>query len=283
MRRIFFLISILSVSFVWIKDARAAILISEIYPAPESGKYEWVELTNTSNESVNIKDYILRDIALHTLMLPHIVLEKNQFVIATSSGLLNNAGDTVELVLNGTVLESLTYPSGITTNKSYTLCGDEWIITNLISPGFDSQSCLEDEPIVTLSPTLALPSPTRSPTLSINKTTLTATPTQKTSKTTAVTGELQESQPAVLGTQKIVQSFTQKHMPELPTVTPTFMPTLVIRKRDVAPVYNDTQKTYPISAVLTIILVLLLLLAGFVIFNLIKKNRHSTYNEIHDT
>jgi len=268
---------------VWIKDARAAIHISEIYPAPESGKYEWVELTNTSSEAVNMKEYVLRDIALHTMMLPHIVLEKNQFVIATSSGVLNNAGDTVELVLNGVVLESLTYPSGITVNKSYTLCGDEWIITNLISPGFDSQSCLEEEPIITLSPTLALLTPTRSPTLFINKApSITITPL-KSAKITAVSEQSQNSESTVLGTQKTVQSFTQKHMPELPTVAPTLVQTLHISKPDASPVQNNTQSTYPVYAELTLILVLLFLLAGFVIYTILKKHRLSTYNKMYDT
>ncbi len=255
-----------------VQSVHAAIHISEVYPAPESGKYEWVEITNTSPEAVSVKGYVLRDKALHALVLPHIILEKDQFVIATSSGVLNNSGDTVELVLNGTILESLTYPSGVSVNQSYNLCGDEWIITDLISPGFDSDSCLEEVPSATVAPTVAEVTPTRSPTLK-------ATPTVATIKPTVY------SQSAVLGSsQKAIQSFTQKHMPLLPTIAPTeakALQTLRVQKpaEKEAPRSNNQE----IYVVLGVILLLLATLAAISIYLLLKKHQESTYNEINDT
>lgn len=285
MRTLLLAVVLLFIACTCIQDAHAALHISEIYPAPESGKYEWVEITNTSAESVNIHEYVLRDIALHALVLPHIILEKNQFVIATSSGVLNNAGDTVELVLNGVVLDSLTYPSGITVNKSYTLCGDEWVITNLISPGFDSQSCLEEEPIVTFTPTLALLTPTRSPTLSPSKVTPTNIVKQNTMKVSVTDVPVTSVQSSVLGTQKAIQSFTQKHMPIHPTDLPTAEPSLMMVHVEPidSPAPSERKITQKVYISLTLILLLSIALGGIIVYVVIKKHRQSTYNESYDT
>lgn len=269
MRRI---IIILLIGFFWIKQAQAAVRISEVYPAPESGKYEWVELTNTSPDAINMNGYVLRDKALRALVLPHIILEKDQFVIATSSGVLNNSGDTVELVLNGTILESLTYPSGISVNQSYNLCGDEWVITDLISPGFDSGSCLEEEQVAAVEPTIAGVTPTQSPTLKVSPTLSAFKPTMST-------------QSDVLGvSQKAIQSFTQKHMPTLPTSAPTKAEVRQIRPIKTPPKPEQTHSTHPgIYGVIGIILFLLTALAGIPIYLILKKRREATYNEINDT
>lgn len=269
MRKVLF---ILTLSCLWAQEAQAAIRISEVYPAPESGKYEWVEITNTSSEAINVTQYVLRDKALHALILPHIVLEKDQFVIATSSGVLNNSGDTVELVLNGTILESLTYPAGVSVNQSYNLCGDEWIITDLISPGFDSDSCLEEEPSITVAPTVAEVTPTRSPTIKTTPTVATVKPTMK-------------SQSAVLGSsQNAIQSFTQKHMPVLPTIAPTEAETLQNLRVQKPPKKEAPHSNIEgIYGVLGVILLLLVALAAISIYLLLKKHQESTYNEINDT
>ena len=122
--------------------------------------------------------------------------------------------------------------------------GDEWIITNLISPGFDSQSCLEDEPIITLSPTLTLPNAHTIPTLykqndidcySNSKLLKPRLSPRVTGISTSSSWDTKKS--FSLSLRSICLSCQLLHQP--------LMPTLVIRKRDVTPVYNDTQKNIP--------------------------------------
>lgn len=255
--------------------AYAAVHISEVYPIPELGNYEWVEITNTSNSPVDTKEYILRDKALHKLFLPHVILESGQFIIATSSGVLNNSGDTVELLLQETLLEAVTYPSGLTSQQSYTLCGDEWIITGIISPGFDNPSCLEEEVLPTGSPT-TYATPTLSGTLtSQQNSTLYSNSFEPTRSVTKAT--------------RTIQSFTKKHALSIPTLMPTLQKTLATdlihpKKNAEKSIKTPSPDNKPYAYMLvTVILLLLAIIIGISVYMTLKKSEKNSYNDIYDT
>lgn len=264
-------------------QAFAAIHISEMYPVPELGKFEWVEITNTSHAPVDIKEYILRDKTLHTLFLPHVILEAGQFIIATSSGVLNNSGDTVELVLQGNTLESITYPSGITSEQSYSLCGDEWSITDILSPGFDNPSCLVEE---------AIPSITATPTIyTIIPTPSSRAPSRVPSMAYMVPTGLKMNTPSATEytSTRTIQSFTQKHIPLTSSLEPT--PTKSLSKQTLQPekdkevekfILKDRAKSYAYI----LIAIIFSLLAGLIcitVYMTLNKKEKGTYNDTYDT
>ena len=262
-------------------SAFAAIHISEIYPVPEVGNYEWVEIVNTASSSVNLQGYVLRDKALHTLLLPHIILEEGQFVIATSSGVLNNSGDTVELVLDGNILESVTYPTGLSILESYTLCGDQWMIIDSISPGFDTVACLENQPTPEETEIVDVSLPTAKPLPTLQSRSQSLTPTPKQAKNIVEATD----EPA----KKSVQSFTNKHAPHSTPTSPQQKPSptsLVINFNknvpSVSPQKSATSQT-SLYFMCTVIGAYSIALCGLILYKVMKKRRKNTYNQLYDS
>lgn len=144
----------------------AGLTINEIYPAPATGDYEWVELYNNESFEVDLSQYALYDLANNKIKLPPLVLPGNNFSIATSSSILNNSGDTVYLKNNlDEILETVSYPSGITADKSYTKCPDgsgQWFSSNVVTKSTsNSPACLILTPTDNPTP---IPTPPLSPT-----------------------------------------------------------------------------------------------------------------------
>jgi hypothetical protein len=150
--------------FIFLLSTRivsAALHINEIYPAPPTGEFEWIELYNDENNPLNIAGYYLNDADSHKIKIATDSISPLGFIIATSSSVLNNDGDTVLLKNNlNETLESVTYDITFDKNKSYIRCPDgsgDWLVTNVITKN-STNNC------PTPSPTPTTPIPTSSST-----------------------------------------------------------------------------------------------------------------------
>src|SRR3989344_4605038 len=96
----------------------ASIRINEIYPAPPSGDFEWIELYNPDEAAVDISHYSLLDLVNNKISVPSPLIESLGFTIATSTGILNNTGDTVFLINDlGETIHIATYSASFTRAK----------------------------------------------------------------------------------------------------------------------------------------------------------------------
>ena len=119
--------------FIFVFPVQASLNINEVYPYPSSTSdgLEYIELYN-DGDAINMQDYVLEDEAGNKIMFLDAIVATSSYTLAQSKNVLNNSGDSVKLKLkNGTLLQSLTYPS-ITENSSYSKCysSDSWIQTN---------------------------------------------------------------------------------------------------------------------------------------------------------
>lgn len=116
-----------------------ALSINEICPVSDSNHpYEWVELFNNSDDTVNLNEYSIEDATGKQLKWQSSEVGARQFTIASSSSTLNNDGDTVSLKKNNDNIESISYSRLFTQNESYSRCpdnNDKWIVTKAISFG----------------------------------------------------------------------------------------------------------------------------------------------------
>ena len=94
------IIAILLFVLIFSKNVFAALKLNEIYPAPPSGEYEWVELYNDGNQIIDISQYQLLDLAGNKIKISTQSALPFGFVLATSSSVLNNTGDTISLKNN---------------------------------------------------------------------------------------------------------------------------------------------------------------------------------------
>lgn len=191
--------------------AHAEIRMSEIYPAPASG-YEWVELCNDSPQPISLTSYTIVDSTGKSIFVPTITLEPQQYVLATSSGVLNNGGDTVHLRKNGLGIESTTYSTSLTALESLISCAGIWSITTDITPGFQNTRC-------GISPTMSFTdTPTPASFISIHPT---PKYPQKSGNEPSIT-DIPHLEPTTLPT---VQLFSLKHAPIRSHISPTVSPT----------------------------------------------------------
>lgn len=202
--------------FVAASQVKAEIIFSEIYPAPDNG-YEWVELCNTSDNSIDLSEYSLYDAVGKELFVPPIMLQPDQYVLATASSVLNNGGDSIFLRKQDIVTQSMTYDIKLNATESLVTCDAVWEKTQKTTPGFENPVC-EVIPTVT---------PTSSPDAQ-----------QKTNESSESQPTYQpaKSMPTVIlmPIQPSIQSFSNKHKPQrlystTPTATiqPTFPPIIV--------------------------------------------------------
>jgi len=103
----------------WISSltkVQAKVIISEVYPAPDTGEAEWVELYNTASTSADVSNWVLSD----TLTTPSILHQFVNFVLGPyevfvlnlSGSKLNNTGDAVVLTdPAASYSATLAYPS----------------------------------------------------------------------------------------------------------------------------------------------------------------------------
>ena len=138
------------------KTVDARVVLNEVFPVAESGSYEWVEIYNDDDSFIDLSAYEIFDLTGKTLFLDQDTLGPYTFAIATSSGVLNNGGDSLFLKNSaGEILETLTYPNSLTNTETYARCPDgsgEW--TRVSAPtksSSNTSSCLS-EPTTTSTP-----------------------------------------------------------------------------------------------------------------------------------
>src|SRR3989344_4224548 len=176
------IITILLFVLIFSKNVFAALKLNEIYPAPPSGEYEWVELYNDGNQIIDISQYQLLDLAGNKIKISTQSALPFGFVLATSSSVLNNTGDTIFLKNNlEETIEIATYSGTFDSSKTFAKCPDfdgNWFTLNLLTKNASNQTACQS-----LTPT-----PTLTPTLTIIPTvTITAIPTETPTPTPAPT------------------------------------------------------------------------------------------------
>lgn len=153
------IIAILLFVLIFSKNVFASLKLNEIYPAPPSGEYEWVEIYNDENSIIDLSQYSLSDLTNKKIKFIGTTLPPLGFEIATSSGVLNNDGDTVFLKNNlGEIIEVATYSANFDSNKIFAKCPDfdgNWFILNLSTKNASNQTaCQSLTPTPTLTPVL---------------------------------------------------------------------------------------------------------------------------------
>lgn len=181
----------------------ADIQMTEIYPAPAGG-YEWIELCNNSDSLIQSSELSLYDSAGNTLFIPSQIINPGEYLIATASSVLNNAGDTVFLERLDNLIQTATYSERINHEQSYVLCDGLWTITDITSPGTANPVC--QTPTRLVQPSLE---PSKTPTSTIH---ITPTDTLELLPTFPVSPQVFRTKHSILG-----------HMNT--SITPTLKPT----------------------------------------------------------
>lgn len=85
--------------------------VSEIFPHPETGAAEWIELENTSIYPVSTNGWSVLDASGAATLLPDGIVNPGSFlVIENPKGKLNNDGDSVVVKdANGSIIDSVMY------------------------------------------------------------------------------------------------------------------------------------------------------------------------------
>jgi len=150
----------------------ASLKINEIYPAPQSEEYEWIEIYNFSSSSADLSNYIFdddsdfnSDSGSGTKISLSGILLNNSICYWKLSNYLNNTGDQPTLFnKDGDLIDTYSYKNA-QIGKSYSRIpdGGEWQIN--VDPTKVSLSCFDliPTPTSTLTPTPTL-MPTIAPT-----------------------------------------------------------------------------------------------------------------------
>lgn len=158
------------------------IYISEGFVYPDSSANEWIELYNANPYTVYLNNWYIDDVtdggatpkAFTTTLLPN-----NYVVIEMTSSLLNNTGDTIQLLdSTKTIKDSITY-TGSQQNKSIgrTSFSSSTVCIQISSKAKVNEPCINpNEDIYSISPS---PTSTSAPSPSITRI-LTYTPTPHT-------------------------------------------------------------------------------------------------------
>lgn len=160
------------------------VYLSEVYPYPESGENEWVELYNDNEFPVTLKNWKIDDVENGGSSPKSFSLVIGGYSFASfdiSSSMFNNDGDDVRLLdENNTLHDSFTYETAEQGNS----IGRMDFLTNVYciqppSRSLVNNACLSDH-IITMTPTPTKkpsPTPTKYPTASLPKRNISITPT----------------------------------------------------------------------------------------------------------
>ena len=134
--------------FLYVHSTFASILINEIYPAPDQSNFEWVELYNNGDSIVDLSMYSLVDSSGKKLILNSVFIDPKKYSIATSSGVLNNTGDTIILKdSTGFIVDKIIYEDSLDSQVSLTRCVDNetyWKKTSIITKNASNElSCFK--------------------------------------------------------------------------------------------------------------------------------------------
>lgn len=118
------------------KPTYPKISLSEIFPNPEKGGQEWVEVYNPNTKTVDLTGWKFVDAANHRKTLSGIIATKSYKVFNYSSGWLNNTGDSVALFdPTGKQIEKVSFGS-LDKKVSFAKDGSgAWRLTTIPTPG----------------------------------------------------------------------------------------------------------------------------------------------------
>ncbi len=87
-----------------------AVQISALYPNPNTGEQEWIELTNTGSSSLDLNNYTLEDATAKPWTASGTVTAGGKLQLTGFNFQLNNSNETVTLKTNaGTLVDTWTY------------------------------------------------------------------------------------------------------------------------------------------------------------------------------
>ncbi|OGK21237.1 hypothetical protein A3C23_01860 [Candidatus Roizmanbacteria bacterium RIFCSPHIGHO2_02_FULL_37_13b] len=111
--------------FVCLPPDCYGLIINEIYPSPNNDEVEWVELYNESESNVDLSNYRVTDKTGKELNIESSLVSSKDYILTTSTNVLNNDGDTVILKnISGELIDIATYSGTIEKNQSYCQCPD---------------------------------------------------------------------------------------------------------------------------------------------------------------
>lgn len=102
------------------------VVITEVYPSPESGDDEWIEIYNNDSHSINLKDYVIEEktstgITNRKSPLPDVTIAPSEYYVVYEEDLtisLNNSGDSIYLFdINGNQINKFSYTQ-VSTSQS---------------------------------------------------------------------------------------------------------------------------------------------------------------------
>jgi hypothetical protein len=145
--------------------AQANIIISEVYPNPNSNENEWIELFNTSEDSISLDNWEFWDQKSQPTLiykfLENKTINKQEYLVIPVNNVLNNSGDSVLLFDENHILQdSLTYTSS---EKNYSWAKDEQEPTSIYktSPTLGEKNSIPTPTAIPPTPSLFLsPTPT---------------------------------------------------------------------------------------------------------------------------
>ncbi len=102
------------------------VVITEVYPSPESGDDEWIEIYNNDSHSINLKDYVIEEktstgVTNRKSLLPDVTIAPREYYVVYEEDLtisLNNSGDSIYLFdINGNQINKFSYTQ-VSTSQS---------------------------------------------------------------------------------------------------------------------------------------------------------------------
>ena len=134
------------------EKADADLVISEVmssntkYAAVSGSYYDWVEITNISNRSIELSDYTLTDRQSkpEKYRLPSKTVAPGEYVLIYCSGLtqefhapfkISSDGEALYIFKDGKVVDNVIVPADLGTDNSYARYGKDWIYSVEPTPG----------------------------------------------------------------------------------------------------------------------------------------------------
>lgn len=119
-------------------DLSKNIILSEIYPDPNEGEEEFIELKNTGEQAVDLNGWQIQDASDKKYTIDE-ATKIEKYLVITNSVSLNNDGDTIKLIQpDGNVLDKVTYEK-TEKGKSYYWKKDKWQWSDAPTPGEDNK------------------------------------------------------------------------------------------------------------------------------------------------
>lgn len=116
--------------------SQEGLLISELYPSPNKGQDEFVEIYNNSNRNINLTGAELL-VGNKKISLPNFLLSAGGYYVLSGKALklpLANSGKNIQLISNqGEILDEVVYTKA-PVGQSYSLFDDEYEWTTTVTP-----------------------------------------------------------------------------------------------------------------------------------------------------